>query len=754
MDYSELLNKEQLAAVSTDSQYVLVIAGAGSGKTRVLTYRISWLIGEEGVAPERLLAFAFTNKVADEMKTRALALLPGPVHALHVSTFHSFCARFLRREIAVLGYPTNYTILDEDDQKKIIQNLAVESGRNKSDDIVRFTLSFIDHEKCRGHYPSDVRLPKFPTVKEEAALTFFQHYEERKNKMHALDFDDLLLKTIQILEKYPEIKTDWQRRFDHILIDEFQDVNQVQYKLVKLLARDDTSLYVVGDPDQTIYTWRGADQNIIMNFARHYPTAEKIILARNYRSTATILTAANTLIAHNDKRYKKDLYTRQQGGEPIVHRLFYTNELEASFIAGEIERLRVMEKDFHYHDVAILYRASYLTLVVEKELMRRRIPYRIYGSVKFFERKEVKDVLAYLRLLVNPRDDVSFERIVNTPHRGFGKTSLSILQAECRLQGLPYLIYLDRLSEFKTALKPRNLVALTFLLEKIRHTRELLLERPFDYPSILEEYIRGVGLFDQLSDKKDEEIDRLANVKELFRDISSFASRFPEATYENYLENATLQSAQDELTDGDFIALMTIHVAKGLEFPYVFLFSLNDGIFPSDRTLAEAGKEGLEEERRLCYVAFTRAKKRLYLTCNGSYAFVHGRTLLPSRFFKEAGMTLDSAIPLDYRRRRISLDKRMMDDDDFEADPPSLADLDLMIGDLDTKPAQPFSTNDVTDWVIGDLVEHDSFGPGVVLDIEGKGLDMALVIRFERDGNKMIMARHHMLHRRDKGQKA
>ena len=618
MDYSSLLNENQLKAVSTTSKYTRIVAGAGSGKTRVLTYRISYLISEFGVDPSSIVAIAFTNKVAAEMKERALKLLHGLGSGLTVSTFHSYCAKFLRKEIDVLGFPNNFTIIDEDDQVKMIKDLAVDAGYKRNDDIVKHTLGFIGYYKCKGLYPDDIVLDRFSSENDKKALQFYLKYEERKDQMLSLDFDDLLLRTIQILKQFPEIREKWQKRITNILIDEFQDTNDVQYELVKLLMRDETSLYVVGDPDQTIYTWRGANQSIILEFNRNFPLAETIILDRNYRSTKSILNAANKLISHNKKRVPKDLYTLSDEGSPVVTESAYSRDLEAKYVADQIENIRLSNPDVSYRDIAVLYRAAYITLPFENEFMRRRIPYQIYGGVKFFQRKEVKDVLAYFRLIYNQKDDISFERIVNVPRRGIGDSTMDIFKAEKENASLSYFEYIDQIENFDTQIKAKHIAALGVLVNKIKETKKRLDDNLEAYPKILEDFVRELGYFDFLSSDDETAEEKVGNVRTLLDNIVDYLKNNPESSFEEYLQNATLQTSQDEIKDGDYVSLMTVHVAKGLEFDYVFVVSMVEGIFPSERTMIESGHDGEEEERRLCYVAFTRARKKLYVTCNTS----------------------------------------------------------------------------------------------------------------------------------------
>ena len=738
MDYTSLLNEQQYAAVSTDAQYARIVAGAGSGKTRVLTYRISYLISEKNVEPNKIVAIAFTNKVAAEMKERALKLLHGVGQGLTVSTFHSWCAKFLRKEIDVLQFPNNFTIMDDEDTDTLIKNIGVELGFKKNDDTVKYAIGFIGAKKCQGFYPEDVVLDQHDSPKVKTALKIFHMYEERKERMLSLDFDDLLLKTIQILSEFPDIRAKWQHRIDHILIDEFQDTNDVQFKLVRLLMDEHTHLYVVGDPDQTIYTWRGANQNIILNFNKTFPLAETLILSRNYRSTKTILNHANKLIAHNKKRVPKDLFTEAETGDPVVVECSRRREDEATYVVNQIENIVRTHPGTTYRDIAVLYRAAYLTQPFETEFMRRQIPYQIFGGTKFFQRREIKDVLAYFRLIYNHADDLSFERIVNVPRRGIGDTTMDALKAEKEEHDLSYFDYVDQIQNYTTEVKSKNVIALTVLIEKIKETRAKLDQNLEAYSKILEDFIRDIGYFEYLSSDDETAEERIGNVKELFEDITSFLRKNPDSSFETYLENASLQTSQDEIKDGNFVSLMTIHVAKGLEYNYVFVISMVDGIFPSQRTTDESGIEGEEEERRLAYVAFTRAKKNLYVSLNTGYSFVLEQNSTPSRFIKEAGLEI---VPKGYYTPRprpsYTDDVGFYPDQSYDDFAPS------------TRNAAPTSTdNGIRDWSVGDIAIHDVFGRGIVVAIIDGTI---LSIEFEEHGRKSILSTHPKIHKESKG---
>ena len=737
MDYRTLLNEQQYKAVSTDSQYVRVVAGAGSGKTRTLTYRISYLIGEKGFRPSSILAITFTNKAASEMKQRAISLVPQAKTTLSISTFHSFCARFLRQEIDLLGFSNDFQIIDDEDQLQMIKDIAVANGFKKKDPIVKYALNFISHQKCIGNYPEDVSLNSHCLEEDKTSLKFYSIYEDQKDLMGKLDFDDLLLKTIQVLSSSKSTRDKWRNKYSNILIDEFQDTNDIQFKLVKLLMGEHTNLYVVGDPDQTIYTWRGANQNIILQFESTFRNAETIILNENYRSTQNILNAANKLISFNKKRVPKDLFTSNIKGDKVEFVSSISREAEARNVAHKIEIYSRLDPNFSYKDVAILYRAAYLTLPIEKEFMQRRLPYVIYGGIKFFQRKEIKDILAYFNLIYNKKDDLSFKRIINVPKRDIGEKTISVLEAEKQQAGLSFFEYIERIKEFDTELRTKNILALTNLINAIKDVKNKLNDNLEAYPSVLQKFIEDIGYYDYLKNDEDGE-DRIDNVQTLFDDILTYVKNNPDSTFQSYLENAMLQTSQDEIKDGDFISLMTVHVAKGLEFKYVFVIGLNQGVFPSDRTTIESGEDGLEEERRLCYVAFTRAKQKLHVSCNRSYSYVLGCEGIQSQFVKESGISTQE-------RPYVNSNQSIFNNFSSTIKP---ASKQTSKQEAVTKSQQ---TNGITDWKVGDLVNHEKFGKGVVIEV----VDQTIVkINFDKEGVKSILSSHRMLTRYQGGHDA
>lgn len=765
MDYRSLLNPIQYQAVTSTAQHLRIVAGAGSGKTRVLTYRISYLIGELNINPKRILAIAFTNKVAREMKERAVALVPEAENFLHIMTFHSFCARFLRIESSAIGYPNNYTIFDEDDQANLVKEICVGRGYKKKDEIVKESLHYIRRKKTKGQYPADVVLSiKAEVNNEKECLDIYAEYEERKASMFALDFDDLLLQTIAVLENYDAIREKWQRKFDHILVDEFQDTNDVQFHLIELLMTPITCLYVVGDPDQTIYTWRGANQKIILDFEKTFPGAETIILNQNYRSTEVILNAANKLISHNKKRVPKDLFTQNKDGEKIVTHRASTAEEEALLVAKHIKSIARFQ-DGDYSNIAVLYRSSYVTRPFESQFASDGIPYRIFGGLRFYQRKEVKDALAYFRLLVNPLDDISFDRIVNVPRRGIGDTSLEILKREAKEKGLSEYNYISQISAGSTDLKSKTITALLLLQGKMEQCKKAIEEGSEVFSAPLRKFITEIGYFDYLVEEEAPDEDRVGNVNALFDDINHFISNNPDSTFDDYLQNVSLLTSQDDMNGGNYVSLMTIHVAKGLEFDNVFVIGMGEGSFPSQRALSEDDRDGEEEERRLAYVAMTRARKRLYLTCNSAYSYIVDSKMAPSRFFEEAGLKFPpsqddslwgaSRKPFGSRGSYGAYGGYGRSSDWKPVKNPkpassfSFDDGDAIDPFEKAKPKQVEApkreSNGITDWKIGDIAIHEKFGEGVVTAVISNSI---IVIDFASQGKKTLLSDHPSLTRK------
>ena len=506
MNYEKDLNENQYKAVTSDAQFLRIIAGAGSGKTRVLTYRIAYLIEQMNVYPNKILAITFTNKVAKEMKERTIKLLPDyDLKGLSISTFHSFCARFLRSEISELGFPSNFFIMDDADSLQLVKNIGETFGLKRTDETNTEAFDFIKKQKCYGRLPSDCE--KMESLRGKRQLIrYFKEYERKKNELYQLDFDDLLIYTIKILETNELIRDKWINRFDHILIDEFQDTNDLQFKLLTLLTDSHSNVYVVGDPDQTIYTWRGANQDIIMRFGDIYSPLKTIALEENYRSTPNILNISNELIAHNPGRFEKKLYTSNPKGAEVILKNFANAINEAYFIANKINEITIRNNNVKYANIAVLFRSAYLTQKLENVLVAKQIPYKVYGSLKFYSRAEVKDCLAYFKLIVNEDDDISFERIINVPRRGIGDKTLAILKLEAENNHVSMIKYLKNLHKYDTKLSSSIASKLEPLFGIMDRTKEKIEENEEAYSEILDDFITDIKYKDFLEEKMKQKI--------------------------------------------------------------------------------------------------------------------------------------------------------------------------------------------------------------------------------------------------------
>ena len=733
-DYENELNKEQLEAVMSPYQYTRVVAGAGSGKTRVLTYRIAYLIEEMHVFPSRILAITFTNKVAREMKERAIKLVEQDnCGGLDIMTYHKFGAMFLRREINNLNYPANFLIIDEEDQSKIMKDISEAHGSTRTDEFVKETLRFISYYKGQGKYPSDVnvKISEIRWSNAEKLLAYYEDYEDYKGKNFALDFDDLILRTIQILEDFPEVRERWQKKYKHILIDEFQDTNNLEYKLINLLIKEDTSLYVVGDPDQTIYTWRGANQNIIMDFSKDFPDVEDIVLNKNYRSTKLILDPANKLISYNKNRLKKDLVSINGDGTNVVVCGLNNSKEEARWVVRQIHSLERKHYDFKMSDVVILYRSNYLSSRLEPELTRESIPYVIYGGLRFYERKEIKDCLAYFRLLCNPDDNISFERIINSPRRNIGSKTLGVLKAEAELNNVSLFNYLLNIKDYESELKSSARVTLGVLVEQIIAARTQYLEHKNEKLSpYLDNYLDNVGYTNYVLALEDGE-ERFQNVKALLEQIDEFYVRDGVADLETFLQEATLQSSQDDIEEKDVLKLMTVHTAKGLEFKYVFIFGFNELVFPNNRAVTDSPVIGMEEERRLAYVAVTRAKQKLFCT-HVRERLMFGKTQYNqiSQFITEMPSSRLDMVD-ETRHRNFTFDTTSAADRRKETIAKGIGAPSVF-----TTPRPQVSQNI---FEAGQDVIHPTFGAGTVLTVKPMGSDVLYEIAFDNVGTKKLM---------------
>ena len=709
MDLDKLLNKNQKEAATYLDSHLRIIAGAGSGKTRVITYRIAYLIDEIGVDPRKILAITFTNKAANEMKERVVDLLG--VHALGslICTIHSLCVRILRQHINVINYPSNFTIMDEEDQKALIRKIYNQLQIDAKTISIKSMIATISNYKMANITPEKALEFAGSFQGEIKKAKVYKEYLEYQENHFLLDFDDLLLKTVYIFENYPDVLEKWQYRFQYIHVDEFQDVGNIEYRLVKLMS-DKAITCVVGDPDQTIYSFRGANVNYILDFDKDFKPCKTIILNQNYRSTGNILNISNCLIRKNQNRLEKELFTEATGGGEVIHYTAKNEQDEAEYICSEIEKIISDVDGVNYRNFAILYRANYLSRTIEQCLISHGIDYRIFGGLKFFSRKEIKDALSYLQLVCNG-EDLAFERIINVPSRGIGKKTMENIQAVAKNNHVSLYEALTLFSDqIKLSSKAKKEIRiLVAAIEKARQSNLPLHE-------MFENLMNDIGYIDMLN--KNLEENRIDNIHELQRSIYEFENQNPDlATIENYLQEIALYTDNDDNDDSQYVSLMTIHMAKGLEFDYVFVLGLSEGIFPSFRALSESD-EGIEEERRLAYVAFTRAKKQLYLTDSEGFSFVTDSPKISSRFVEEIGKEGIKHLGTRPRFKTSNYINTNLSKDE-------------LVGN-----------NQVSDWASGDFVIHDTFGKGVVVKVNGNTLDIAFELPA---GLKTLMAGHKAL---------
>ncbi len=741
------LNPQQQAAVRHPGGPLLVLAGAGSGKTRVLTARIAYLIQERGVAPQKIFAVTFTNRAAGEMRSRVAALLGADPKGLWIGTFHSLSARLLRREAAHLGFGPNFTIYDQDDSESFIKRLLEQRGLSPKANPPRAIHAVISSAKNRMLLAEELGAQAESPL-ERVAAEIYAQLGPALRQANAMDFDDLLLHPLALFREHPERLAYWQQRFQHVLVDEFQDTNAAQYRLVKLLAAGHTNFCVVGDDDQAIYGWRGADVRHMLSFQQDFPAATLIKLEQNYRSTQVILDAANGVIAENARRLGKTLFTATQGGEPVTLLTAADERDEAEWLAAELAR-RAAEADVPYEGMAILYRTNAQSRPLEEAFRFRGIPYRLVGAVSFYERREVKDVLAYLRLIANPADDEAFVRVVNVPRRGIGDASLSQLLRTAAQWGKP-LLETARAADRVADLRPNVREAFQALAQLIDDLRARYGDA--DPATVLERTIATVGYGQYLADEGPEGIERLENVQELIAGAAEWAETAADegeeagdevgeggtgkgaSLIERYLTQAALVTSADQGTgDPTGVTLMTVHMAKGLEWPVVTLAGLEDGLFPLARAAGEPG--GLEEERRLCYVGLTRAREKLYLSWART-RYRNGRLEMSesSRFLEAlppAVVEERSTTPLWDRAVRSSGGMRRAARAPVEVD---------WIED---------APQDARRYVAGERVRHRRFGSGVVRAVSGSGRDLKVMVEFDDQeiGTKQLLVAYAGLER-------
>ena len=715
------LNREQQQAVQHTEGPLLILAGAGSGKTKVLTVRIAYLLAQ-GVNPYEILAITFTNKAAKEMKSRVEGLVGDVANRIWLSTFHSFCAKFLRFELDnFLGYNSNFTIYDTSDSQVVIK--AALKALNLDDKYypVGAMISAISDAKNKLMFASDYRKQARDFYQQKVA-DVYEYYERELRKNNALDFDDLLLVAVKLLQSNAAVLEKYSKRFKYVMIDEYQDTNHAQYLLAYLLSSHWKNIAVVGDADQSIYAWRGADIQNILDFEKDYPNCTSIKLEQNYRSTKIILDAANAVIENNEGRPKKNLWTDKTEGTKIQHFTAQSEHEEAAFIGDTIAK----KHDIHgvpYGDMAILYRTNAQSRVLEEALIKRALPYTMVGGTKFYDRKEIKDVLAYLRVLYNPFDDLSLLRIINVPKRSIGATTVAKLQDYARANGTSLFMTLTQLHlvdtiKGKTKEKLEEFGILIFTLVAEMEDKTVL--------DILESILDRTGYLAQLEESTDpQDQARAENIGELLSVAKDFQDTNPTGTVEDFLEQVALVNDVDSFEQEESkVTLMTLHAAKGLEFPIVFLGGLEEGLFPHSRTLMNP--EEIEEERRLAYVGITRAEKELYIS-NATTRTVFGRTssYLPSRFIDEIPEELVDGLRA----------KRKVPDDIKRHVPQHMS--------VTSRPVtKPIVRNEViADWKIGDTAIHSKWGNGKVINVAGEGAGMKLTIEFPTQGVRVVMAK-------------
>ncbi len=704
----EGLNPQQRAAVVHEGSPLLIVAGAGSGKTKVLTTRIAYLLAARDVQPGAVLAITFTNKAAGEMKERVAALVGGRARVMWVSTFHSACVRILRAEAKKLGFTTSFSIYDQADAQRLMtlvcRDLDLDPkrfpARSMSNQISDFKNELIDPETARDQADN---------VLQKQVAEVYQTYQARLKQANALDFDDLIMTTVNLLQAFPDVAEHYRRRFRHVLVDEYQDTNHAQYTLVRELAvpvgdLGAAELCVVGDADQSIYAFRGADIRNIMDFEVDFPAAEVVLLEQNYRSTQTILSAANAVIARNPARKDKRLWTDAGDGALITGYVADNEHDEAAFVASEVDRL-LDEHGVKHSDVAVFYRTNAQSRVFEEVFVRVGLPYRVVGGVRFYERKEVRDALAYLRVLANPADVVSLRRILNTPRRGIGDRAEACIEAFASRERIGFAAAVRRCEEVP-GLVPRSAKAVTEFADLMDELRALV-EGNMPPAEVLEAVLDRTGYLAELAASTDpQDESRVENLAELVGVAREFSERVPDGGVTEFMEQVSLVADADQVPgEGDgVVTLMTLHAAKGLEYPAVFLTGLEDGVFPHLRTLGDEAE--LQEERRLAYVGITRARERLYLS-RAHMRSAWGQTSYnpPSRFLDEVPEHL-----VDWQRGASSV----------TAPPAMAAVASRLIGTPRGRTAGP-GLRPIPALDVGDRVNHDAFGLGVVTATRGAG---------------------------------
>ena len=722
----DTLNDRQCEAVKHTEGPLLITAGAGSGKTKVLTCRIAHLL-ELGVAPYRILAITFTNKAAKEMKERVTNLVGAQADSIWLSTFHSFCAKLLRFEVdGFHGYTRNFTIYDSSDQLVLVKDCLKKLNLDDKQFMPRSVLGTISSAK-NVLMDAKAFAAKASDFYEQKVADVYALYQEKLRENNAVDFDDLLFLAVRLLQEKEEVREKYQSRFQYILVDEYQDTNHAQYALTKILAARWRNICVVGDADQSIYAWRGADIRNIIDFTRDYPDAASIKLEQNYRSTKTILHAANAVIDNNESRPKKTLWTENPAGNKIIHYQAQTEHDEADYIAGVIYNRHEISHE-PYGDMAILFRTNAQSRVLEEKLMRYAIPYTMVGGTKFYDRKEIKDVLAYLRLLYNPEDSLSLTRIINVPKRNIGATTMEHVAAYAEEQGISLFEALSSTDEIPVTKRAKasleNFAAMIFDLLNDIEGKDVL--------SLIETVIKQTGYGDMLDKEAEHDPQgesRKENVGEFLSVAKDYMDSNPDGNLQDFLENVALVSDVDDFESSDSkVTLMTLHAAKGLEFPVVFLTGLDEGLFPHSRTLLDPSQ--VEEERRLAYVGITRAERQLYVT-NATTRTMYGRisAYMPSRFLAE----IPPQLMEDYHRKSVMPQSRM-------TAVPGKQRVSILTKPVASSLPKKHAVTDT--FAKGDKVRHKIWGIGTVLDVIGEGPNMQMKIQFPTKGVRQVVVKY------------
>ncbi|GAA0717874.1 DNA helicase PcrA [Clostridium malenominatum] len=735
MDLSKLLNKEQFEAASTVEGPLLILAGAGSGKTRVLTYRIAHLIKNLGVYPSQILAITFTNKAASEMKERVKNIVGSETDNMWITTFHSSCVRILRREGDKIGYNKNFAIYDSYDQKTLMKECLKELNISDKDIDEKTALNKIGEFKDNLITTEEVVKMGYSNFRVKRLGEIYSLYQKKLKSNNAMDFDDLIFNTVTLFKKNPDVIDFYRRKFKYIMVDEYQDTNKSQYEFARLLAEEHKNICVVGDDDQCIYAWRGADIRNILEFERDYPNAKIIKLEQNYRSVSNILDAANVVIKNNSNRKSKVLRTNNEKGEKIKIYRGYSDLEEVQFISSEIKKL-AKEEERSFKDFAILYRTNAQSRIFEESFMRNNIPYKIVGGLKFYDRKEIKDILSYLKLINNPLDDVSLKRVINVPKRGIGDSTVDKIQDFSNsMEECMYSVLLD---VDNIGLSSRAVASINKFISLIN---SFIRKRDdINVSKLIEEILQSTGYIDELQKSNNiEDISRIENLKELVSAAVHFEGNSEDKSLSAFLEQVTLVSDIDKYDeDADAVVLMTVHSAKGLEFPVVFMAGMENGIFPGAQSLED--EEEMEESRRLCYVGITRAKEKLYMT-SAERRNIFGRTVAyaESEFINEIAMDLRESISPKKNSYNDYYNRRSVYTNNEYSSANSVI-LNKVEINKETK-AEEEEKSKLTSKEVrpGSKVRHEKFGIGTVISAIESGEDVKLTVAFDKMGVKILM---------------